>query len=218
MLHHEYVELAELEAVVRRVDKVSVLCQPELRLHQVHHVRDQVVDAHERAPPVAEDAAGDGRRALADHRLTRHHARVPLSKARLKHSGFEPCVAYAARFGGAVPVDRPRLMLRPRGVPSAGVPRGGVKRLVRRLWRDVRKKGPLRVGRNGVADPRHGDVTDDAGAVVGGGVVVLDRAVGDPGGRHEAVRRKRRRNVAAAAIGKPRAPPGGDVTARLRGV
>jgi len=85
MLHHEYVELAELEAVVRRVDEVGMLRQPELHLHQVHHVRYQVIHAHQRAPPVAEDAAGDGGRTLANHRLTRHHSRVSLSKARLKH-------------------------------------------------------------------------------------------------------------------------------------
>ena len=50
-LHHEYVELPELEAVVGRVDEVGVLRQPQLPLHQVHHVRDQVVHAHQRAPP-----------------------------------------------------------------------------------------------------------------------------------------------------------------------
>ena len=82
MLHHEYVELPELEAVVRRVDEVGVLRQSELRLHQVHHVRDQVVDAHERAPPVAEDAAGDGRRALADHRLVKVRGRGVRIRAR----------------------------------------------------------------------------------------------------------------------------------------
>ena len=61
-LHHEYVELSKLEAVVRRVHEVGVLRQTELALHQVHHARYQVVHAHERAPPVAEDASRDGGR------------------------------------------------------------------------------------------------------------------------------------------------------------
>ena len=74
---------------------------------------------------------------------------------------------------------------------------------------------PLRLGRDGVTDPRDGDIADDARAVVGR-VVKPHRAVGDPGGGHQAVGRKLRRRVVPTPVGQPRAPPLGHVAAGRR--
>ena len=81
-LVHQDVELAELEAVVGRVEEVGAIGEAELLLHQVDDVRDQVVDRHERAPAVAEDAVRSVRRLFGEHRLRRHHARVGHDAAR----------------------------------------------------------------------------------------------------------------------------------------
>ena len=66
-----------------------------------------------------------------------------------------------------------------------------------------------------MTDPCDGDIADDARAVVGR-VVKPHRAVGDPGGGHQAVGRKLRRRVVPTPVGQPRAPPLGHVPAGRR--
>lgn len=185
-LVHRDVELAELEAVVGRVEEVRAVPLPQL-LHGRDHVGDQIVHRHQRAPAVLEDGrdhvGGGGRQ----HGLRRDVA-----------------VVLPPALRRAVPVGRARLVVGPRRVPRLEVPRGWDERLVRCLGSDVREKGPVAATHDGT-DPLDGRVADHRRRVV----VVRPFPVPVRLAR-DVLRHEGWGDVVAAAVGEPDVETGRD--------
>eukprot|EP00041_Stephanoeca_diplocostata_P023452 m.577371 g.577371 ORF g.577371 m.577371 type:complete len:388 (-) comp22294_c0_seq9:728-1891(-) len=142
------VEFAHLEPMIAGIQKIRLVCDPQL-VGQRKHVGNQVVHTHQSAPSVLERAVDAVCGAVVQHRLTGH---VGVVVGACRHRN--------------VPRRRARCRRWPPRRPVVLVPQSGFKRIVRRLWRDVREKGDVRVGPD-FADPVQRAIADDRCGVCG---------------------------------------------------